>query len=247
MTDNIPIPKKALVARKGDKSNLAIRLIEMFPKNYEDMIYVEPFVGGGSIFFKKEPSRQEIINDFDKEIYSIFKVVKQRNINDEINREPITKKYFDEVLKPSKDPIKLIQKYKTSFFGEGKAYDNSKGSREIKTDFSIFTRRLKNVKIFNKDFRTIITAYDSPQTFFYLDPPYSVENLSKNPYPDYVSPTEVYNAVKNINGLFMLSYNNTKEIRDLFKDYNIKKIKTTYSGTQYIEPQTITELVITNY
>jgi DNA adenine methylase len=244
---DIPIPKKALIGRIGGKSNLANRLISLFPPNYEDLTYVEPFVGGGSIFFRKQPSRKEIINDLDKEMYSIYKKVKQQNINDVISRTPKTKKYFDEVLKPTKDPVKLIEKYKRSFFSQGKSYNENKSKNTIKTDFSVFTDRLKKVKIFNKDFRYIINKFDSPETFFYLDPPYSVENEKDNPYSNYITPTDVFNAVKNIDGYFMLSYNNTKEIRDLFKDYKIKKIKTTYSGTGSIEPRTITELVITNY
>lgn len=74
----------------------------------------------------------------DKEVYSIYQTVKQRDINDEIHREPITKEYFNEVLKSTKDPVKLIEKIKRSFFGQGKYYNESKGRTPIKTDFSVF-------------------------------------------------------------------------------------------------------------
>jgi DNA adenine methylase len=207
------------------------------------MTYVEPFVGGGGMFFRKNPSKKEIINDIDKEVYSIFTEVKKRDINNSINREPVSKEYFNNVLLKSKDPVKIIERYKGSFFGLGK-YHNSSKIRKIKTNFTPFHERLQPVKIYNKDFKVLIKQYDSPNTLFYLDPPYSVEKETDNLYKNYVTPQEVYNAVSNIKGYFVLSYNNTKEIRDLFKEYNIKKIKTTYSiGLSRV----VTELVIRNF
>ena len=35
----------------------------MFPKDYEKMIYVEPFVGAGHVLYGKKKSEVEIIND----------------------------------------------------------------------------------------------------------------------------------------------------------------------------------------
>jgi DNA adenine methylase len=239
------IPRKAIVGRTGGKSNLANRLIDMFPRDYQDMIYVEPFVGGGSIFFRKLPSKKDIINDKDSDIYTIYKEVKRRDINNDIKRTKITKKYFNEVLKGSKDPVKIIERHKSSFFANGKTY-NDKG-HPIKTNFTPFHERLKDVTIYNKDFKALLKQYDSPNTFFYLDPPYSVEDIKDNPYKDYVTPTDVYNAVKGLKGKWMISYNNTPEIRDLFSAFHQRKLKTTYSGTKHIEPRTIVELVITNY
>lgn len=38
-------------------------------------VYVEPFFGGGAIFFAKEQSQAEIINDLNGEIVNFYKVV----------------------------------------------------------------------------------------------------------------------------------------------------------------------------
>ncbi len=209
------------------------------------MTYVEPFVGGGGVFFRKKPSKKEIINDIDKEVYTIFTEVKKKDVNELIYRKPITKEYFNNILLNSKDPIKLIEKYKSSFFGKGKKHKGQNIS--IKTNFTPFHDRLQDVKIYDKDFKAIIKQFDSPNTLFYLDPPYSVEKLTDNLYKNYVTPQEVYNAISGIKGQFVLSYNDTKENRDLFKDYNIKEINTVYSGTQYMNPKVVTELIITNF
>ena len=48
----------------GGKFYLSEWIISHFPENYQNYIYVEPYVGAGSIFINKMPSTQmEIINE----------------------------------------------------------------------------------------------------------------------------------------------------------------------------------------
>ena len=53
-------------------------IIEHFPENYQDMTYLEPFFGSGSIFFNKERSHIETINDMDNDVVNLFKMARQR-------------------------------------------------------------------------------------------------------------------------------------------------------------------------
>ena len=53
---------KPFFCRIGSKKPVAEKLISLFP--HHDT-YVEPFIGGGSILFLKEPSKVEVINDLD--------------------------------------------------------------------------------------------------------------------------------------------------------------------------------------
>jgi DNA adenine methylase len=55
----------------GGKQRLAKRIIEIFPKH---TTYVEPFAGGAQVFFHKEPSRVEVLNDLDGEVVNFFRV-----------------------------------------------------------------------------------------------------------------------------------------------------------------------------
>ena len=52
--------------------------------------------------------------------------------------------------------------------------------------------------------------------------------------------------IDSANGKFMVSYDDRKEIRDLYKDYNIQIIKTIYAGQQHNRVEK-NELVIMNY
>lgn len=224
------------IGRMGGKSKLAKRLINEFPKEYR--IYVEPFLGAGNIFFRI-PVKAEIniINDLDKDIFTIMKGLQKnaKYINDNINRE------FKELLK-KKDPISLIEVNKKSFFSSGKTYSPSK--TEIKTDFTKFADKLKDVIILNEPFENIIKNFDSKETFFYLDPPYSE---SFRDYKHQVKPEDLFNSLENIKGKFMLSYDDSPLIRELFKKYNIREVLTTYANTQNINKRNKKELVITNF
>src|SRR5579863_8056630 len=58
----------------GGKRNLARQIIALFPKH---TTYVEPFAGGAQVFFHKEPSKVEVLNDLDHEIVNFFRVCQQ--------------------------------------------------------------------------------------------------------------------------------------------------------------------------
>ena len=62
----------------GGKFFVAGKLIGLFPEHKR---YVEPFIGGGSILFRKNKEAEEFINDKDGEIYTAFKFM--QSINDQ--------------------------------------------------------------------------------------------------------------------------------------------------------------------
>lgn len=232
-------------ARQGGKSLLKKVILPLIPTPDQVDIYVEPFVGSGNIFYNTKPYKKEVINDIDKIPYTIHKGLKARSkyINDNIERT-FSKANFDKV-KNKTDAMSLLQKCKMSFFGNCKNY-NAARTGNIKTDFSIYGDRLKNTTILNKDFRKVIKQYDSPKTFFYLDPPYEkseeqgvYENLEK-----FITPQDVFDSLKNIKGKFLLSYNDSPNIRKIFNKYNIKKVKTRYKMKDRGD---INELLISNY
>src|SRR5580704_7576120 len=58
----------------GGKRALANQIIAIFPKH---TTYVEPFAGGAQVFFRKEPSKVEVLNDLDHELVNFFRVCQQ--------------------------------------------------------------------------------------------------------------------------------------------------------------------------
>ena len=60
----------------GGKYYLSSWVIEHFPKNYEEMDYVEPFAGAASVLLNKEKSSLEAINDLNLGIVQIFRALR---------------------------------------------------------------------------------------------------------------------------------------------------------------------------
>src|SRR6267378_2063128 len=55
----------------GGKNRFAKQIIATFPKH---TTYVEAFAGGAQVFFHKQPSEVEVLNDLDGEIVNFFRV-----------------------------------------------------------------------------------------------------------------------------------------------------------------------------
>nr|WPF46889.1 MAG: hypothetical protein [Lake Baikal virophage 16] len=239
-------------SRLGGKSRLKKVLINYFPDNYESMTYIEPFFGGGSLFFYKEPSKKEVINDLDKNIFILMKGFKKydgNEISDAINGNYDKDKFI--ILKNYKPKteynkfIQLLLLTKLSFFGEMRTYGNR---FYINSNYgNKYNERLKNTIILNKDYKEVIKKYDSPNSFFYLDPPYSMSKEYKYYDNQYININELYDTIKNIKGRFLISYDDNKEIKELFKDFKIIKVSTSYIHTQNIERRKKTEILIKNY
>lgn len=84
---------------------------------------------------------------------------------------------------------------------------------------------LRGTIIKNLDYEKVVKLYDSPDTFFFIDPPY--ENTSSD--FGYAESTEfdfnrLFNVVNNIKGKFLMTLNNSPNIRKIFKKFIIKPI-----------------------
>src|SRR6266498_827862 len=55
----------------GGKRSLSKRVIALFPMH---TTYVEAFAGGAQVFFHKQPSTVEVLNDLDGEVVNFFRV-----------------------------------------------------------------------------------------------------------------------------------------------------------------------------
>jgi DNA adenine methylase len=57
----------------GGKRRLAKHIL---PLMGEHTTYVEPFAGGAAMFFMKEPSKVEVINDINSDLVNLYRVVR---------------------------------------------------------------------------------------------------------------------------------------------------------------------------
>ena len=143
---------------------------------------------------------------------------------------------------------------------ETSSYTDYKGKYRCKV--LIFMDKLKHPKyrehfdkitfVENQDFCDVVKQYDSPTTYFYLDPPYwKTENYYSNHDFDREDHERLYNCVKEMKGKFSLSYYDFPLLHEWFpedvyrwerKDFK-KAAAAKKDGTQNIG----TELLIMNY
>ena len=66
---------KTPVSYYGGKQKLVSTILPLIPGH---KMYVEPFIGGGAVFFSKEPSHIEVINDTNKELINFYNILQNR-------------------------------------------------------------------------------------------------------------------------------------------------------------------------
>ena len=115
----------------------------------------------------------------------------------------------------------------------------------IEEDLSMAHLRLSRVYIENLPYRQLIERLDKPHTFFYIDPPYyNCEDY----YGKGIFAKEDFSVLADllsgISGKFIMSINDAPEIRNLFKDFNIKEVPHSYSARGR---KNVIELLITNF
>jgi len=255
---------KPFFNRIGSKYSLIKDIITLIPPH---TTYVEAFVGGGSIFWNKSPAKKSVINDLDKELIEGYRILKRiptsvdMTILDNSKKVgkyyPAVEKFINSITSKSPDRDKLLaftEKYSGTFGSKGfdGIYRNpSIGNKWKKIDQ--YKALLKPTTIVSKDYLQVLKDYDSPTTFFFLDPPYEVEAEQKFKEGYYKSSIIDYekmnDALKQIKGKFLLTINNSKYIRDIFKDFNQKTLIVRNQSQRGIskEAENRKELFISNY
>jgi DNA adenine methylase len=104
---------------------------------------------------------------------------------------------------------------------------------------------MKDTKILNESYEKVIKRYDSPTTFFYLDPPYeNSEGLYDEHAMDYVAMRSLLDKVK---GYWLVSINDSPYIRKVFAGYKIRGFTLKGVGNKGVGNKPRKELLISNY
>lgn len=230
----------------------------------EHLNYIEPFVGGASIFLaKKKASGVNWINDADPDLINFYSIIQNENtrtlLYNLLKSEKANKERHKEIIqmKP-KDNVERAFKYfylnRTSFSGImnkprwGFAIGSSVVPEKWIELIEPVAKKLENVKITNFDFRKALneTIKDS-NTLIYADPPYF--KASKSIYNHEFSQQDhldLMNLLKRSKAKFILSYENCPEIKEMYKWAKISEVTWKYFMSED-RRQVGSELVITNF
>jgi DNA adenine methylase len=247
----------------GGKSKLVDKLLPLFPTHKG---YVEVFGGSAIMLLSKDPSKWEILNDFDSNLMNFWSVVQKAHDQfissfewELVSRERYEEykiKYkngnYDDAIERAKIFYYLVKAgfgadMKNPVFGAAK--DKSRlRLKDIEDDIKEAHARLQNVTIENKSFEDIFRIYDDKDTFFYLDSPYrNTKQYATGKFTDEMF-AKLAECCKSAKGKWLYTINNDEYIKELFKDFNIMDHEV-YYGICKTENgrKDFKELIITNY
>ncbi len=245
----------------GGKRNLAGRIVDRI-EHIPHGAYAEPFCGMGGVFLRRRRApASEVINDLSTDVATLFRIL-QRHYESfmlELRFRLGSRAEFNRLM--SQDPTTLtdleraarfLYLQRLSFGGkvEGRTFGVSAG---LRSRFDIgrlgpvleeIHERLAGVVIECLPWADFIRRYDTPETLFYVDPPYwgSEHYYGRDAFGrgDYERMAEVLLGIK---GRCLLSLNDTPGVRAVFRDFSIETIETTWTAARS-KPTKVREVLI---
>lgn len=213
---------KTPITYYGGKQKLSNVILPLIP---EHTLYCEPFCGGAAIFFGKDPSCVEVLNDTNRELVNFYRIVQQdfvsleKEIRITLHSRLMHKhaaviyshpELFSDVKRAWAVWVLSSQTFAAKLDGPfGYDKKGNTTTKKISNKREGFTEelaiRLQNVQLECADALYVIRSRDAAGNFFYCDPPY--HNSDMGHYDGYtVDDFEaLLRTLSGIQGKFLLS------------------------------------------
>lgn len=261
----------------GGKRYLAKHIIAQFPSNYEQMWYCEPFCGGASVFFQKEPSPYEELADTDWWTWNFFTQVRDNveYVVQELLHWPYTQFHFHQAKSIKNNQLSqlaitgrdcAVYEFvirRMSRGGMGKTYAHSNRLRggimgdenayiNARDSLHEVSKRLQGVNIIlGSAQQRLMQCHKNDNMLFYLDPPYvKSTRTAKKVYSQEMSDKEhrdVADICKQVKGKILISGYNSPLYDELYGSWNKIELKVKNQSGQGKTKQDRTEVLWKNY
>jgi DNA adenine methylase len=181
----------------GGKARLAERIAALLPHH---ATYVEAFGGAASVLFAKARATLEVYNDIDSGLVTFFGALRDQpaELARKLRFTPYSREEFitcsttwhqasDDLERARRWYVRMRQAFGCSAsmsWGHERDGSLSGGTRahsfaSTVDELERFAQRFRGVQVEHLDWREVLARYDSPQTCFYLDPPYHPDTRSR--------------------------------------------------------------------
>lgn len=226
----------------GGKRRLAKHLLPMFP---EHECYVEPFAGGAALFFLKEPSSVEVLNDVNGDLINLYRVVKHHldELVAQFRWSLISRQMYAWFQVQPAETLTDIQRAARFLYLQKMAFGGKVANRtfgiapsapprmnlcRLEEDLSVAHLRLSRTYIENLPWHDIVRRYDRPATLFYLDPPYfGTEGYGVEFGLEQYDQMAV--LARTIKGKMIISVNDIPEMRLAFSGLPMERVEISYT------------------
>ena len=260
----------------GGKGKLLTFLSNYLPQSHEiGGRYIEPFVGGGSVFLFLQPSKA-IISDVNQELIDLYNGIKyhHKNVWEIFKSFPEGKEAYYKIRDEKNIELKPIfyRSARTLYLNrtcfKGMWRHNSRGSFNV--GYGGEARRwviklenllelsysLKKAEILQSDFKNTLHEVDH-KDFIFLDPPYKPGEQEMThahylhgtfSFKDQIKLSEEIRRISKTKKIKWLMTNSShSKICDLYKGFNIKKIPKGTSNVLGVLQENSKEVLISNY
>lgn len=245
------IQPKPIMKWAGGKTQMLKDIMPKVPKTYGR--YIEPFIGGGALFFALNPN-EAIIADSNPELINMYKEVANhtKKVLSYLKKYKNTKEDFYEVrgldwksLSKSEAAARTIYLNKTCFNGLYRV--NKKGQFNVPygkykapnycDEEALYAAAavLKRTEIVCGDYLTVLEKYARPGDFIFLDPPYlpiseyaDFKRYTKEQFyeEDHVELAKEVFRLQELGCTVVLTNSNHPLVHELYAPFNIEVIQT---------------------
>jgi len=242
--------------RQGNKLPILDKIIPLIPPHHT---YCELFAGSAVLFFNIHKAKKNVLNDLDDDVYNRLKLLQKAPLNKDLYRKDLNRlTAITQFYHHHKDTIPddiLFEKIRAcnGFRGvpvkTGDDIYKDYNPATILNNLDYYKSMLHKVIITHKDYEKIVDGYDSPTTFFFIDPPYENTTSSFYRHGNQFDFHRLCKVLAGMKGKFLMTINDSKNIREVFQQFKIKPIdvKTSWSQVNKKSDLPRKELIITNF
>ncbi|WP_406736924.1 DNA adenine methylase [Thioclava sp. GXIMD4215] len=229
----------------GGKKHLSARLVQKI-EAIDHHAYVEPFVGMGGVFLRRRfKPKLEVANDINGEIVNLFRILQRHypQLMEVMKFQIVSRREFERLRNTPPESLTDLERAARFLYLQRLAFGGQLGGVfGVSTDRARFSlsrigplledahERLEGVVFECLDWADLVRRYDSKGTLFYLDPPYhgGESDYGKGLF-DRSQFAVMAAQLAQIKGGFILSINDTPEIREIFAGFDFEEVALKYS------------------
>jgi DNA adenine methylase len=193
-----PTSRTAALRYPGSKWSIARQIVSHFGEHYH---YVEPYFGSGAVFFTKDPSPHEVINDSNHLVVNFFRILRDRteDLCWALETTPWSREEYGNSHVPGGDALEDARRFviriwqahasdlakKTGWKNRGvrqRARGMSVRWQRVPAELSELAWRLQDAEIESRPALEVVRRFASDDCLIYADPPYLPSTRTQKMY-----------------------------------------------------------------
>jgi DNA adenine methylase len=249
---------RPLLRRRGSKLGATARLIALFPPHFAR--YVEPFAGAAAVYFARDKPNQheekeEVLADLDPDLMRAYELAQQAPEGpcDPQVCSITTRAEAEAALREEEGSGSIERQLARALLKNFLASPGVRGKGVVPNPYGKlkhlgrYKERLANTKLHCSSYEQVLDEYDSPDAFFFLDPPYDTRSRYRG--QDRMDYEQMAERLARLSGRFLMTLNCSPAMREIFAErFHLNEIEMPnrvagLSGG----PPTRVELLVSNY